>query len=569
MLHENGGVLLTETKTPVDAVEITYNLFDLPTAQHKAGLAGLLLMIESMQRRRISPVLQILDVGSTDATFRFDPDSVQRLFDDLHSASWVEASSRTKWSGKKPKRVEEQADEEGKTTKKYIYDIVQPNGPFLVPFYPDGDGIWLRLWRDMLWRTLRGIPKTRQVYHERAEGRPSPEGPKCWQELVNEERKRRQGAVYTQGIASSVFVGAQDTSAEKVPFRGPVHENLLLHFWPLVSLVFVPRTFSAKGEWRDAGYVVAVPEPSKLSDFLADAKELLGGLDPAPSGFRPRAARIDLPAEGGLEYLYHLARHQVARREIAWSLVAVELYHLEKRGNSIRTLAAERVLPDRGVLEQYESMRTRFFNPIYKTQRIMNLLAGRRWHEGFDGPFNHYPSECFIGQRGKTPRYVPFFGNDVRRTFKAIEQNRTLKKGDQTMSDDAWDERLAQRVFNLVREYVNRKTEEKSGIKYETFKDSKDDKGRTQYPKAYREAREKVCSNAFLAMRGRRDEAFVEYFTGTICSVPQFLPREEFLTVTQALMTDWQKVKTLSMLSLSAASYSARSAPSQQEGESQ
>ena len=35
-------------------VTITYDLFDLPTAQHKAGLAGLLLQIESMQSRKLS-----------------------------------------------------------------------------------------------------------------------------------------------------------------------------------------------------------------------------------------------------------------------------------------------------------------------------------------------------------------------------------------------------------------------------------------------------------------------------------------------------------------------------------
>ncbi len=67
-----------------------------------------------------------------------------------------------------------------------------------------------------------------------------------------------------------------------------------------------------------------------------------------------------------------------------------------------------------------------------------------------------------------------------------------------------------------------------------------------------REARERVCSDAFLAMRGRRDQEFVEYFTGTICSVPQYLKQEEYVTLVGELIKDWGKIKVLSMLALSA-----------------
>lgn len=120
------------------------------------------------------------------------------------------------------------------------------------------------------------------------------------------------------------------------------------------------------------------------------------------------------------------------------------------------------------------------------------------------------------------------------------------------MSSEEWDDQLARRVYHLIQNYVNHRTEEKSGIKYDDFKDKKDEKGKTIYPAKYTEAREKVCSDAFLAMRSRREQDFVEYFAGTICSVPQWLPEEEYVAVTRALMTEWEKVKTLSMLALSA-----------------
>ena len=122
------------------------------------------------------------------------------------------------------------------------------------------------------------------------------------------------------------------------------------------------------------------------------------------------------------------------------------------------------------------------------------------------------------------------------------------------MATETGDDRLALCVHRLIRDYANRRTEEKSGKKYADFRDQKDKNGRIKYPQEYREAREKICSDAFLAMRGRRDQAFVEYFTGTIGSIPQYLPEDDYLVVSKALLTDWEQVKTLSMLALSAVS---------------
>jgi CRISPR-associated protein Cmx8 len=72
-------------------------------------------------------------------------------------------------------------------------------------------------------------------------------------------------------------------------------------------------------------------------------------------------------------------------------------------------------------------------------------------------------------------------------------------------------------------------------------------------------------------MRGRRAEDFIEYFTGTICSVPQFLKEDEFVALSRALIDDPDTVKMLSMLALSAHSYlpSPKNTESpSQEGES-
>ena len=170
---------------------LTFDLFDLPTAQHKAGLAGLILQIRSMQERKMreKEIPEILNVTPTCATVRFTEPSMQCLFDELYDSRIAEVSVKTKWSDEKPKREEEveEVDAETKKTKKtkrFIYDVVQPCGHFLHRHFSDADGLWLKLWRDMLWAIPRGKPTTRQPFKDRAGRKACGEGMAMWRELV-------------------------------------------------------------------------------------------------------------------------------------------------------------------------------------------------------------------------------------------------------------------------------------------------------------------------------------------------------------------------------------------------
>jgi CRISPR-associated protein Cmx8 len=127
------------------------------------------------------------------------------------------------------------------------------------------------------------------------------------------------------------------------------------------------------------------------------------------------------------------------------------------------------------------------------------------------------------------------------------------------MSAVATTDDLSKRVHSLVSAYVYRKTESRCGIKWEDFKDKKitdpaTGKTRMDVPQLYRDAREKICANVFLRLRSCKSrEDFVEYFTGTICSVPQYLPEEKYQKFVAALLDGekWVEVKALAMLALS------------------
>ena len=110
---------------------------------------------------------------------------------------------------------------------------------------------------------------------------------------------------------------------------------------------------------------------------------------------------------------------------------------------------------------------------------------------------------------------------------------------------------LALRVHSMIRAYVSYKTEKRCGKSYADFKVSgyNDDQ--------YIKANNKVCMDAFLSIRSRKDHReFIDYFTGTICSVPQFLGKEQYQNLSVALLDpeQWEALKSLSLLALSALS---------------
>ncbi len=87
-----------------DKITLSYNLFDLPTAQHKAGLAGLLVLIESLKRRNVSPLPEVEEMTPSRVVISFTKESIQVLFDDLYDAEFVEVKSKSKWKDKKPNK---------------------------------------------------------------------------------------------------------------------------------------------------------------------------------------------------------------------------------------------------------------------------------------------------------------------------------------------------------------------------------------------------------------------------------------------------------------------------------
>lgn len=532
---------------------LDYDLLDLPTAQHKAGLAGLLIHLESLSQRKVPGAPVVERIEPLGAGIRVTRESLQVLFDDLYAAHPEEVLARSKYANKTP--IEERMIEvqrEGKTAqeKRFVYMDDRPTGPVLAHWLQEGKtSPWLHLWQNMLWSVLRAQPKTRGEYQNRAKDEPVGLTDKLWRGLIKAEKQRKKGAFVTESIAGSLFIGAQDKNAERVGFVGRIEHNLLLHFWQWASPIFAPRTVHPRsGKWEPQGFLIAIPEVADLPQFIDDMIHYWRDLDPARSGYRPTDALVDLPAEGGLELLLRLAHQRLDASQLLDSIAAVELYHQEKQGNNVRQLVAERMRPNPRILDEYSRNRDRRAHPLFKHLLIDNLLQEQPWHHGSQDLFDRYPVEFFI-HRPDSPR-TRFFGIDVRKRFnQSIRDLENREKAMQTNEDEA----LQRLIYKLIRNYVERRTRDRGAIADKPFAElTKADRHK------YRELKPKVATSAFLALRGRREQDITEYFTGTLCAVGYYLSEDDFLLLASNLRQDPDKVKDLAMLALSAHSWTPR-----------
>jgi CRISPR-associated protein Cmx8 len=406
---------------PTHEIELSYDPFALPTVQHRAGLAGLLVLIESMRRRKIKPLPEVSTSDDGRVCVRLRKESLQTLFDDLYDAIWEERKSDKKPQAKTIRNVraveEDAADKHtGRSRKKtsYFFEAVAPKVKFLdVLGIP---ALWLKLWREALFASVRGRDKQRGGYKDRANRRPVSETKVVWRDLVRLAEAKNRNQLLTADISSSLLIGAQNASPERVPFCGSPDQNLLLHFWPVVMGVYVLEVIDRDGKTKFVGYVLTLPDVSDLDGFLQDFPDTVAQLGNEVAGYRPRGAVISLPQEGGLEYLHHLthlAKGKALRGELAYNVAGVEVYHLEKQGNNIQVHSVDRLAAKRDLLEKYEVIRGRYRDPLFRGQVILNLLREEPWYRGFDRVFAKQDRKRFISSQAER------FSMDARRYFES------------------------------------------------------------------------------------------------------------------------------------------------------
>lgn len=542
----------------VEVLELDYQLAELPSSQHRAGLSGLVLMVEWVKRQSANKrICEITRLDQRGATLRINQEGLAALFDEVYAASKAEQERPQPFKDKQkqiipPLREETRTEIDPKSRKEktktvYVYPVIIPKGAFLVDVDPSatGDkGIWIKLWRDVIWSIFRGVPATRKPFEDRAEGKQSKDTPEVWADLL-------EPSDYPVELPSTYFIGAQAVNAENVPFKDRARFQFLLHFWPYAIQIYVPSVINNEGERNFVGYALAIPDVADLERFCEEFQVLLRERGVDAAGYRPKEAVVDLAIESGLDMLKRLHERLAlhAGADATGDLVlGIDVVHVEKQGNVIKTLGVGRIDPEAEMIDDYARIKESLWSPLFRKQRLLNLVNARDWQAGFAGILCALPYEQSIGNKS--------FRHDARESFRQ-EIQLTEEEARVEMSDDVTpssmnghppDQKVSSEalVYRVVGFYLQRKLKSKYQLEWSSVKES------SAKSAEYQEMKGKLARDAFLAVRSRSGVDFADYFASTLCSVSQPLSEQQYVQLAQALYDDADKVRTLTMLALSA-----------------
>ncbi|WP_224365808.1 type I-MYXAN CRISPR-associated protein Cmx8 [Hyalangium versicolor] len=541
---------VAKAKAPVsiaqpECLHLTYRLAELPSTQHRAGLAGLVLLVRWLERNAFSGICTLTALEEHGVILDVDLPGLRRLLDELYGATKEDQPDSKIRKDKKGKPIlplreetREVKDAAGKVKKKtfYIYPAVVPKAAYLADrdTASGGRGLWVKLWRDMVWNTLRGVPATRKPFEARADQRNTQDADDLWKQLAHAP----DAAV---DLPSTYFLGAMESTADNVSFKDRARFQFLLHFWPYAAQVYVPQevevdeTGKARAKLSN-GFALAIPDVSKLASFCDGLHQVLADRKPEAQGYRPREAVIDVPAESALDLAYRLAQ-RIGRKEgghVTSSLVlGYEVFHLAREGNNIRILSTSRLVPDQPMLDEYTTWRRQLWDPHFRRRILINLVSQQPQYTGFDRLLRATPYAQTIGSAT--------FRHDARLT---LHENSEDSMQSDSQVEIPSEEQL---VYQLVRHYVLQRLKSKHDLEWEKVK------GDEKKEADYNQKRSKIAKDAFLAVRSRtRAEDFISYFAGTLCSATYHMNKERFAVLARALHDRTQEIRTFTLLALCA-----------------
>jgi CRISPR-associated protein Cmx8 len=430
-----------KTTPKIEILDLDYNLAELPSSQHRAGLAGLVLMVQWLKRQGTHKgICDVTRLDERGATLRINQEGLAALFDEVYAASKEEQERSQPLKNRQkavipPLREATRTEIDPKSGKEktktvYIYPAIIPKGAFLVDMDPSasGDkGMWVKLWRDVIWNIFRGVPATRKPFEDRADGAQTKDAADVWADLL-------RPSDYPIELPSTYFIGAQAVNAENVPFKDRARFQFLLHFWPYTAQVYVPAVHNNEGKTPFVGFALAIPDVAHLESFCEELPQVLRARSVDAAGYRPRECVVDLAVESALDMLKRL-HERLALHAGAQStqdlVLGIDVVHVDKQGNNIKTLGVARLDPELSMLDDYTRIKASLWNPPFRKQRLLNLVNGRTWYAGFNEMMCSLPYEQSIGHKT--------FCHDARESFRQevehIAEEARTDMADESLSD--------------------------------------------------------------------------------------------------------------------------------------
>jgi CRISPR-associated protein Cmx8 len=399
----------------------------------------------------------------------------------------------------------------------------------------------------LVWNILCVKPPTRTPYKERAKSDSfTKDADEAWKNL----RSKKPSIVALKG---NYFVGAEEKNAEQVPFKDQARFHLLLRFWPFVAQIYIPtnviydrKTKSLKTDFIP--YALAIPDVISLKTFCDEIEPILRNKRGSELvGNAPRESIVDMASESALDLSYKLSQSlalKAGNQSTSDLISGIDVIHIHRKRENAKLLYVARISPTQTMIDEYARVKGMFRYALFRHQRLLNVLNECDWFNGFDKLICTTDLELTIGSY--------YFRADVRAAFKDSIQSNQSMKGEQDEVDTSDSKQTANQssvedlVYQLVSTYIRAKLKSKHELEWsDAFKG-------TEKEREYNEKKTKIAKDAFLSVRSRTGDDFIEYFVSTLCSFPQFLSEEGYATIAQALHTDTDKVRTLTLLALSA-----------------
>lgn len=218
------------------ALKLRWKLSGLPTAQHRAGLAGLTLLLSWLKGQPGAPSYRLqLGILFLEAT----QEGVSLLFEKLYESVTVTRTSEARPKGK--------SGIEKLDSGLYRYTDSRPAANWRKA---NADRA---LWQDCLWETLRKPPATRRVYYTMSHHKLG----------VETHEAMVEGKLLP--LSDSLQLGTSAQTADGVTMNQRADLVFLLHFAPLAARPYL--TDNSEVVW-------VYPEPRYLKGFLLGHQRL-------------------------------------------------------------------------------------------------------------------------------------------------------------------------------------------------------------------------------------------------------------------------------------------------------
>ncbi len=466
-------------------VTLKYVLSQLPSSQHRAGLAGLVLIIQWLQKRSefknlANAKLKVTDLDADTVTVQFNLAGFTALMKAHFSAAFEEREREKKRANSKQKfktikrKVHNPDTGKTKETTFYIYTDIVPKGDLVRSFDPANSQnlVWTKLWQEVTWAVLRPRDKQRLPFKAMANDIEPSEIEKIWNLLQNKPDSKIP-------LSSTYMLGAQKKNNDGVPFTDLARDRFLLNFWSYVARIYLPIIVDMKGKVKLKGYAIAIPDIRHLAAFCEHFSAILQQRKTEELWGKPRSAIVRNLEEAGLDSLgsiYNYLSKLKPELNIDKLLFGVDVFHIvrpqDKPQSKPQILSIQRYQPNQEAIAEFTQLQHKLFNPLFRQQYWQNLIRDRPRIEGFYALLQDAPTAKTI-KNG-------LFCHDFRTVFsqknpmeqqetEAVTSQKAEKSNNINNSESNESKKISieSLLLRLLKTYTRHQLEHRSGLKWD------------------------------------------------------------------------------------------------------